>query len=210
MSTTPSLPTIQSYIENWDSIRQDSEQIKTYLLNADSFSFTNSFPDAEDLHMYPGIDFATQKMYMIILDAAKDAIGDYSNLQCVEVLCDNPKSSKFNPFISPSATIAPLGPVVEELSAREAISRIVDWRINRNSWIDTQAALTDGIFSAFAVPSTYMPINNQYTAMFSLKTVRNKKYADLIMISNGFYNIVRPIPPFGGKDTKIKFSLLPY
>lgn len=160
MSTPPTLPTIQSYIENWDSIRQDSEQLKTYLLNAESFSFTNSFPDSEDLQMYPGIDFEAQKMYMIILDAAKDAIVDYSNIQCVEVLCDNPKSSKFNPFTSPSSIAAPLGEVVEKISAREAISRIVDWRINRNSWIDTQAALTDGIFSAFAVPSTYMPINN--------------------------------------------------
>ena len=206
MSNLSNLTTIQEYIDNWETIRNNSEAIKTYLNFADSFTFTNVFPNAEELHIYPGVDFETEKMYMIIVDADKDEERDYSNIVVVEVNDDNNNTTGFG-SIAPKAPISE--PIDEEITARDAVSRIVKWRLDRNSWIDTQAATTDGIFSAFAVPCSYMVLNDVYVTMFALKKGRNNTHtADLVTINNGFYNIVRPVPPFGGKDRKTKFGLL--
>lgn len=207
MNNLTDLTIIQQYIENWDTLRHNSEAIKTYLNDADSFTFTNVFPDAEELHIYPGIDIDTQKMYMFILDADKDANRDYSNILSVEVNADNLETEDLGEI---NAKPEVPSSIDEEIPAREAISRIVKWRLDRNSWIDTQAATEVGIFSAFAVPCSYMVLNEVYVSMFALKKGRGSNYlADLVTINNSFYNVCRPVPPFGGKDKKTKYGLLP-
>lgn len=184
---TLTLDQIKKYIQNWQSIRKNPDELKKYLSQANSFSYKNSFFSIKELHVYPGVCFESGKLYMFLVSAKADAKKDYSHIIVAEVDID-------------------LG-MGEPLPTRIAIERIENWRLNRDSWIEKQALTEEGIFAAFNLPADYMRKGIAYETFFSLEAnpkVLTGYIADLVTMRKNFYDVVRPVPPF----PPVSFNLL--
>lgn len=180
-----SLADIQIYIDNWKKIRTNATELKNYLLTADSFSYTIKSKPSDNLHVYPGICTKTRSLYIFILDANMD------------------RSKKFDSVIQ--CKVIPNTINSEPLPTSEALERIYNWQKYKSKWIDIQMSSKYGVFRAFNMPAAYMVEGAEYETFFSLKEKpksnaddETEYEADLVTMRKNFYDVVRPVPPFGG------------
>lgn len=177
------LPEIQTYIKNWQKIRTDASELKKYLLYADSFSYKIENKPSEIFHVYPGVCLETETLYIFLIDAKMDQRKKYDSIiQC-----------KIEPNLGNSESPLP---------SREALEMIYKWQKNREEWIDKKINTKYGVFRAFSMPADYMVEGAEYETFFSLKENSNndevERDADLVTMRKNFYDVVRPVPPFGG------------
>ena len=192
MTLPKDITQIKEYIKNWQTIRKDSSELKKYLSISDSFSYINSYSSIENLHVYPGVCLKKKTLYMFLIDAEMDKKRQYDTIIISEVgVC--------------------LGMGTTPIPTELAMGRIDNWKGKRDAWIDKQVQTEEGIFEAFNVPASYMEKGVEYETFFSLKEnpkTSSEFDADLITMRKNFYDVVRPVPPFGGKNPKVGFSLL--
>lgn len=201
------LAEIKLYIHNWQTIRMDATELKKNLSLSISFSFLNKIDGESNLHVYPGVNFDKDIFYIFIVGANADEEENYDDIITIEVgsnssNSDNEKSLstvKSNTIIS---SVVGDGPI----SSETALDRIFNWRENRDSWIDSQSQINEGLFAAFNLPCDYMDLNVEYESFFALienSQVQSGYTADLITMKKGFYNMANPVPPFSSTSFKL-------
>lgn len=179
------LPEIRTYIENWKKIREDLSQLKKYLSYANSFSYTIQNKPSEYFHVYPGVCLETESLYVFLVDAKQDASKKFDSIIQCRILPDLSNS--------------------ESLPSGEALEMIYNWQNNREVWLEKQISTKYGVFYAFSMPAGYMVEGAEYETFFSLKPKSKTEDndgiaydADLVTMRKNFYDVVRPVPPFGG------------
>ncbi|AEA43983.1 hypothetical protein [Fluviicola taffensis] len=99
-----------------------------------------------------------------------------------------------------------------EISDEEARRLIGNWKNFHQAWIPLQTVSKDGMYRAFTIPDSDIPVNKELKGFFALKENLNKGEkevlnftADLVfsdlenrVVLNGeaFSDLARPVPPF--------------
>ncbi|RYJ44804.1 hypothetical protein [Flavobacterium beibuense] len=186
--TFRSLSDVISCIKQWNNIRNNGTEVVNYLNLGNAFSYTLK-STTSDLHAYPGVCNGNE-FYMFLIPANQDTNQSEADL--------------FN-----AITICQVSRVLGDphtIPEPEALNRINAWSKNYSQWANSQisrAAVTDGIFQVFNMPSTYMKPNHEYVTFFALKTSPKATTgfdADLVTndpaSSSSFYDTVVPMPPY--------------
>lgn len=186
------LDSIITCMKEWVDIRNNPTEVLKYLNTGNYFSFDRNNAPVANIHVYPGIDTGENQFYMFMIDANIDV---YTSSD----------TELFN-AVTICKVVGNLGDP-DEVTPDEAKSRIANWKKHYNSWATSQIdnqSVTEGIFKAFNMPSSYMAQGKNYTTFFGLKPNHadiTGYNADLITVEMSktkttYFDTVRPVPPF--------------
>lgn len=196
------LQMILDSIGAWSSLRdnQDATQINALFSVGNYFKYTREDSNAVTatekasfMHAYMGVTDNKLKIFMI--DATKDTKAQYDSAEGIL------------PYITVCTLHEETGNVGGEISKQEALLRIGAWNADHEEWIDNQVQTTDNIFQAFAIPESDLHEGQQLKIYFALKANPTPQIAsaDLVVVEKTgtaakqvlYYDMVRPVPPFG-------------
>ena len=196
------LQMILDSIGAWSSLRdnQDATQINELFSVGNYFKYTRETPisvadqtKTSFMHAYMGVTDDKLKIFMI--DASKDTKAQY----------DSPEG--ILPYITVCSLHEETGNVGGEITRQEALLRIGAWNADHEEWIENQVETPDNIFQAFAIPESDLHEGQQLKIYFALKASPTPQIAsaDLVVVEKTgtsakqvlYYDMVRPVPPFG-------------
>ncbi|WP_417353630.1 hypothetical protein [Flavobacterium alkalisoli] len=186
--TFRSLSDVISCLKEWENIRNNSAEVVNYLNLGNAFSYSLK-STSSDLHAYPGVCNGNQ-FYMFLIPADQDINQNDEDL--------------FN-----AITICQVSRVLGDphtIPEPEALNRINAWSKNYSQWANNQiskAAVSNGIFQVFNMPSTYMKPDHEYVTFFALKASSKATTGfDADLVTNdpastaSYYDTVMPMPPY--------------
>ncbi|WP_432670331.1 hypothetical protein [Flavobacterium sp. SM2513] len=186
------LQDVISCLREWETIRNNPSEVIQYLSLGNHFAYKRDMPQANQMHVYPGVCKAEGTFYIFMLDAAADINSSEATLFNAITICQV-KNSLGNS---------------DEIPEAQALKRMDDWKKSFSQWATNQInnrQQTQGIFKAFNMPSSYIERNVNYSTFFALRedsTNVTGYIADLITVDHSkssvaFYDTVLPVPPFG-------------
>ncbi len=197
---------MQQAIRNWMDNRDNKSVLERLFAigNAFCFELEDELPADSYLHAYPSITESGNLQFIVIpsqYDVKNAPDGAFSHAtQC---------NVQVHPFSHGLG-----GPLPEEV----AIKRMEDWDNEHVPWISENVATPNGIYEALVIPADDIITGDVHWAFFALKTqpaATGGFAADLIIynqstmqivypqsISPLYYDMVRPVPPYGGEGTK--------
>lgn len=183
------LSDVLNCMKEWETIRNNSTEVVDYLNLGNYFSFIDKY-SSPVLHAYPGVSKNPNEFFMFLIPQDQDIPQSESALFSAITIC------KVDRKVGDS----------NEIPENIAKERIDNWKNDYISWAENQISrrsLTQGIFQAFYVPSSYMQLNKEYITYFALKNDAQALTgfdADLITTNaegtTAYYDTVKPVPPF--------------
>lgn len=197
------LQMILDSIGAWSSLRdnQDATQINALFSVGNYFKYTRETPKNVEtevgkiyyMHAYMGVFENKLKIFMI--DAANDTQAQYESPEGIL------------PYITVCSLHEETGNVGGEITKQEAMLRIGAWNADHETWIENKVETPENIFQAFAIPESDLHEGQQLKIYFALKANPSPEIAsaDLVVVEKTgtsakqvlYYDMVRPVPPFG-------------
>ena len=183
------LSDVLNCMKEWETIRNDSNEVVNYLNLGNYFSFTDQY-SSPVLHAYPGVAKNPNEFYMFLIPRDQDIPQSEAALFNAITIC------KVDRKVGDSS----------EIPENIAKERIDNWKKDYTTWAENQISKksqTQGLFQAFYMPSSYMQANKEYITYFALKNDTQAATgfdADLITTDEEgtitYYDTVKPVPPF--------------
>ncbi len=213
--TTMRLSEIKKAMRTWSDQRNQAGLIKmaSWLNQGNMFDYNRDpnntpIPPAQEafIHAYPGIvnENGVDVLYFFVISACYDNSSTPNIENCIQA-CKIATGS-------PSQT-GQSG----DIPVQEALDRINNWDNNLDTWITDNIGTTNSIFQAFVIPQLDSSVGTTHHSFFALKvesTAPSGYVADLIIedvdgATFTYFDMVRPVPPFGGGATaESRFYLL--
>lgn len=179
-------------IQNWNRVKNNAEALKELFDNKAGFVLKYElFPTDSPLHVYAAINKNVFGFY--IISEVNDIKSDDSTLvenmhwhPCIAVLEND-----------------------QEITEKEALLRIDDWKNTCNDWIDAKIEIDGEMYQNFYIPTTDLQDEN-YMVYFGLKNNNLEptlKAADLVLKStnNLYFDTVLGQPPY---VDRVKYYIL--
>lgn len=212
---------IKQALQNWEEARSSTPQMIETLSQGNGFHLRTPtieppVGDDEFLHVYPGIFEGRLKFFIIPQD--RDTVEQYHSPKGILPFIEIQDVQQLQDPDFPNNNLGD-----SEIPWQIAERRIDHWNNQRDPWIAETVPSHVGIYQAFAVPMQDLTGETLYSTYFSLSgSVLPEFKADLVLWDHetntlvppaknygyGFFDTVRPVPPFGGQVPLSSFFLL--
>lgn len=189
------LSEIKTAMLAWETARSNASELIEKFSQGNGFSVPTDFEvKGSYVHSYPGI--YEGELTFFLINAEDDIEANQSSLADFITICP---ITEFEIDLKPTDET--------EITTKEALRRIGNWKTTGNDWISSHAG--EGFFQAFLVPMGDYVENNVHSTFFALAGAKGNFSADLItrdettgkVTLTSFHDMVRPVPPFGGTGT---------
>jgi len=208
--TTTAWTEIKENINRWNTIKYIPTLSIPLFEGNTLFKFMSpAVGPVAKLHFYPAVETvgSVNKLLMYIIRTEDDKLEVYEEYER--------EGKDYTNLITKSEVIQAEDDNVDDLTSRisplEAVERIGNWLAHHNRWLEDGGS-SDGIFDAFSLDSDYINLHGPIDGFFGL-VGKPKPFdfkADLILLNptnEGFYNTVRPVPPYPPEEPSDFFLL---